>query len=96
MLVNNVTRMQASRQEFDTHRMATTLARQLGAQGFRPAVLDALLTGKRVQVEFSEAAFTRSVAANASPAHLETALQLVHLLFTHRRAPVPPCTPLQT
>lgn len=44
--------------------------------------MDELLAGKRVGLEVSEGAYSRSFTGVQSPCDLDTAMQLIHLLFT--------------
>lgn len=50
-------------------------------------VLADLLTGKRVQLSMSEGAYWRKFAGEASPGDMESGMQLVHKLFSHRVTP---------
>lgn len=63
--------------DFDLQRIQA----QVGPYGHKPSVLSELLKGKRVEMEASESAYSRSVRGELSPVHLETALQLLHQLF---------------
>ena len=50
-------------------------------------VLADLLTGKRVQLSMSESSYWRKFAGESSPGDLESGLQLVHKLFSHKVTP---------
>lgn len=50
-------------------------------------VLADLLTGKRVQLSMSESAYWRKIAGENSPGDMESGLQLVHKLFSHKVTP---------
>lgn len=64
--------------------MSSVVAAQLGAYGYKPSILNEILKGKRVDLDYSEGAFSRAFRGELSPTDLETALQLVHLLFQTR------------
>ncbi|GIL74679.1 hypothetical protein Vretimale_2315 [Volvox reticuliferus] len=74
---------------FYTASLAGTLAGHLGMFGFRPDVLGDILAGRRVDVEVTEGAYYRTMRGVQSPTDLETAMQLVHLLFTTQVRLVP-------
>ncbi|KAG2499479.1 hypothetical protein HYH03_002426 [Edaphochlamys debaryana] len=74
---------------FPTASLAGTLAGHLGVFGLRPDVLGDVLAGRRVDLETSEGAYYRNMRGVQSPGDLETALQLVHLLFTTQVRLVP-------
>ncbi|KAG1666686.1 hypothetical protein FOA52_013598 [Chlamydomonas sp. UWO 241] len=66
-------------------RMATDIAEPLGVCGLKPSVLSDVLAGKRVGLGISDGgAFSRSFRGVQSPADIEVALQLCHLLFKTR------------
>ncbi|KAG2437776.1 hypothetical protein HYH02_011151 [Chlamydomonas schloesseri] len=67
---------------FYTSSLAGTLAGHLGVFGFPPEVLGDILAGRRVDLDISEGAYYRTMRGVQSPLDLETAFQLVHLLFT--------------
>ena len=46
-----------------------------------------LLTGKRVQLSMSESSYWRKFAGENSPGDLESGLQLVYKLFSHKVTP---------
>ena len=46
-----------------------------------------MLMGKRVEVNLSCSAYSRSFAGEQSPLDLETAFQLIYRLFTHQISP---------
>ncbi|DBA85638.1 TPA: hypothetical protein ACH3X1_005214 [Trebouxia sp. C0004] len=73
--------------DFKTYSMANTLAQELGPFGFKPEVLADLLTGKRVQLSMSESPYWRKFAGENSPGDMESGLQLVHKLFSHKVTP---------
>eukprot|EP00798_Chlamydomonas_sp_ICE-L_P000547 gene547-1962_t len=67
---------------FHNGSLSSVIAGQLGVFGYKPTMLDDILAGKRVEMDLSEGAFMRSFGGVQSPADLETAFQLMHLLFT--------------
>ena len=75
--------------------MANLIAGQLGVFGFKPKVLSDVLAGKRVEIELAEGAFSRTFKGVQSPCDLETAFQLIHLLFKTKCVPacLPTCPP---
>eukprot|EP00854_Cymbomonas_tetramitiformis_P001382 gene1382-1985_t len=75
--------------EFDSLSCSTLLATELGVFGYKPEVLSEIMAGKRVNVSCSIGAFKRSFSGDQSPLDLESALQLVHRLFTTRVEPNP-------
>ena len=52
-------------------------------------VLMEVLMGKRCELKMAEGAYWRSLSGEQSPSDLETALQMVHSLFTTAVTPVP-------
>ncbi|MEW5319769.1 MAG: hypothetical protein WDW38_010898 [Sanguina aurantia] len=70
------------RELFVTASMSSVIAGQLGVFGHKPEIMDELLAGKRVGLEVSEGAYSRSFTGVQSPCDLDTAMQLIHLLFT--------------
>ncbi|GLC40306.1 hypothetical protein PLESTM_001046900 [Pleodorina starrii] len=74
---------------FYTASLAGTLAGHLGMYGFRPDVLGDILAGRRVCLETTEGAYYRTLRGAQSPVDLESAMQLVHLLFTTKVRLVP-------
>lgn len=71
------------------------LAEDMGVFGFKPHVLMDVLAGKRASVVPSVATFWRLLSGDLSPLDLETAMQLVHKLFTTEvcaTRPLPACT----
>ncbi|KAL8160831.1 hypothetical protein V2J09_012320 [Rumex salicifolius] len=60
---------------------ASSIAQEIGKFGHKPSVLVDMLAGKRVEVDTSLQAYTRSFFGDCSPSDLETALQLVYQLF---------------
>ena len=52
-------------------------------------VLEEVLMGKRVEISTMEGSYWRGFGGEQSPSDLETALQLIHRLFTTRVQPVP-------
>jgi zinc protease len=61
---------------------AGVVASHMGIFGIRPALLNDFLAGTRLDVATSEGAYSRTFKAALSPEDLETAMQLLHLLFT--------------
>ncbi|GIL48315.1 hypothetical protein Vafri_4598 [Volvox africanus] len=74
---------------FYTASLAGTMAGHLGIFGFRPDVLGDILAGRRVDLEVTEGAYYRIMRGVQSPMDMETAMQLVHLLFTTQVRLVP-------
>lgn len=64
------------------------LAEDVGLFGFKPHVLMDVLAGKRAAVAPSLATFWRLISGDLSPLDLETAMQLVHKLFTTEVQPL--------
>eukprot|EP00892_Ulva_mutabilis_P009176 jgi/Ulvmu1/6630/UM003_0268.1 len=62
--------------------LACTLAEEMGMFGFKPHVLMDVLAGKRASVAASLSTFWRMLSGDISPLDLETAMQLIHKLFT--------------
>lgn len=52
-------------------------------------ILEEVLMGKRVDISTMEGSYWRGFGGEQSPSDLETALQLIHRLFTTRVQPVP-------
>ena len=75
-------------EDFRTAGFSAMLAGELGTFGFKPHVIGDILAGKRVEVKPSEGAFWRSISGEQSPHDLETCLQLIYKLFTHKVRPV--------
>lgn len=67
---------------FRSASFANMVAGELGMFGLRPEVLSDVLAGKRASVVTNESAYWRLFGGDQSPEDLETALQLVHRLFT--------------
>lgn len=63
-------------------KVSTFLAGELGPFGFRPERLEDMLAGRRVSVEQGVGLYSRSLSGEASPAHMEMELGLLHKLFT--------------
>eukprot|EP00877_Chromochloris_zofingiensis_P010304 jgi/Chrzof1/5527/Cz16g06120.t1 len=70
--------------DFYTASMSSTIAAQLGAYGHKPEVLNDILAGKRVEMQWSEGAYVRMFKGSASPSDLQELFQLIHLLLTTR------------
>lgn len=62
--------------------LARVVANQLGVFGLRPHEVGDVLAGRRVALDVSAAAYCRAFAGLQSRQHLDTAMQLLHLLFT--------------
>jgi hypothetical protein len=62
--------------------VAITLAEEMGVYGFKPNVMDDIITGKRVSIRSSIAAFWRTVGGDISPLDLDIAMQMIYKLFT--------------
>eukprot|EP00997_Jenningsia_sp_PLL12_P008342 NODE_50_length_2943_cov_65.793366_g46_i0.p1 GENE.NODE_50_length_2943_cov_65.793366_g46_i0~~NODE_50_length_2943_cov_65.793366_g46_i0.p1 ORF type:complete len:635 (+),score=138.82 NODE_50_length_2943_cov_65.793366_g46_i0:345-2249(+) len=60
---------------------AKTLANELGPFGIPPETLYEMMSGKRVELHTQINTYNRILSGNCSPEDIETALQLVHLLF---------------
>lgn len=58
------------------------LAEEMGMFGFKPHVLMDVLAGRRASVAASVSSFWRLLSGDLSPLDLETAMQLIHKLFT--------------
>lgn len=54
----------------------------MGVYGFKPNVMDDIITGKRVSVRTSIAAFWRTVGGDMSPLDMDIAMQMIYKLFT--------------
>lgn len=54
-----------------------------------PQVLMEVLMGKRCELAVAEGAYWRTLSGEQSPSDLDTALQMVHSLFTTDLTPVP-------
>ena len=67
---------------FNTASLTTSIARQLGALGLKPSVLQDILSGKRVSLDIHQSAFLRYFKGSSTPGDLLEAFQLLHLLFT--------------
>ena len=61
---------------------ASVLAGEAGIFGHSPEELDDLLAGRRCTVSPYISAYGRDISGDASPADLDCALSLIHLLFT--------------
>ncbi|KAA8534881.1 hypothetical protein F0562_029903 [Nyssa sinensis] len=68
--------------EYFSCSMGSTIAGEIGVFGYRPSVLMDMLAGKRAEVGTKLGAYMRTFSGDCSPSDLETALQLVHQLFT--------------
>lgn len=62
--------------------MAITLAEEMGVYGFKPNVMDDIVTGKRIAIRSSIAAFWRTMGGDISPLDMEVAMQMIYKLFT--------------
>jgi len=60
---------------------ASMLAGEAGVFGHSPEELDDILAGRRCSVSPGFSAYRRDIAGDASPADLDSALALIHLLF---------------
>jgi predicted Zn-dependent peptidase len=60
---------------------STMLASEVGICGHAPEVLDDILSGKRAGITPTIAAFKRGISGESSPADMDSALCLCHLLF---------------
>lgn len=67
--------------------MASDFAEEIGLFGYEPSVLKDMLAGKRADVSVDIGSYVRSFSGVCSPTDLETALQLVYLLFTNNVVP---------
>eukprot|EP00898_Chlorokybus_atmophyticus_P001425 jgi/Chlat1/2283/Chrsp17S02583 len=76
------------KQQFQSASMASAIAGEMGVYGFKPAVLSDMLAGKRCSVGTSIGAYKRTFGGDCSPSDLETALQLLYLLFSTKRKAV--------
>jgi len=76
-----VTELAHDRASFVSAKYSSLIAEELGNFGYIPSTLLDLLSGKQVMVEADISAYGRSVAGESSVEDLETALQLIHLLF---------------
>ncbi|KAK9797738.1 hypothetical protein WJX73_003633 [Symbiochloris irregularis] len=70
------------REHFSSCCLAPGLAEEFGYLGKKPTDLANLLAGKRAELNVGEAQFSRALSGEQSPKDLETALVMVHLLFT--------------
>ena len=61
---------------------ANTIASELGMYGTKPEVLYDVLAGKRYEMSAKTGTYNRRVDGDTSPVDIETAMQLIHLLFT--------------
>ena len=62
--------------------VAVTLAEEMGVYGFKPNVMDDIITGKRVSIRSSIAAHWRTLGGEISPLDMEIAMQMIYRLFT--------------
>mmetsp|Transcript_2475 Transcript_2475/g.5962 ORF Transcript_2475/g.5962 Transcript_2475/m.5962 type:complete len:1024 (+) Transcript_2475:179-3250(+) len=75
------------REDLVTCRMSMSIAGEVGAFGVPPGELVDMLAGMRVSVNTEIAMYTRAICGECSPSDLESALQMMHLLFTCRLKP---------
>ena len=59
------------------------VASELGIYGHRPDVYDGILAGIRSDVHANVSMYRRNIEGETSPVDIDTALQCIHLLFTH-------------
>jgi zinc protease len=71
--------------DFDNAANAAALISRFGLGDLNPVELSTLLSGKVVNTAASIGARTQNINGVASPADMETALQLIYLQFTHPR-----------
>nr|XP_029119433.1 zinc protease PQQL-like isoform X4 [Elaeis guineensis] len=71
-----------SEDEYISCSMGSTISGEIGVYGYKPSVLMDMLAGKRAEVGTKVGAYMRTFSGDCSPTDLETALQLVYLLFT--------------
>jgi predicted Zn-dependent peptidase len=62
---------------------ANMVAGELGIYGHRPDIYDGILAGLRTDVAANVSMYRRNIEGETSPVDIETALQCIHLLFTH-------------
>ncbi|XP_074269178.1 zinc protease PQQL-like [Silene latifolia] len=67
--------------------LSSSIAGEIGKFGYKPTVLEDMLSGKRASVSTELGAYTRSFIGDCSPSDFETALQLVYQLFMTRVQP---------
>ncbi|CAL5222596.1 g4987 [Coccomyxa viridis] len=80
---------QAPQSFFRTASLSAPLAQEQGIFGIKPEVMGDILMGKRCDLKTDHGAFWRRFAGEQSPENLETAMQLVHKLFTTTLEPIP-------
>jgi predicted Zn-dependent peptidase len=59
------------------------VASELGIYGHRPDVYDGIIAGLRSDVHANVTMYRRNIEGETSPVDIESALQCIHLLFTH-------------
>ena len=62
---------------------------QIGVFGHKPELISDILAGKRCNISCSLLAYRRTFSGEQSPMDLESALQLIYLLFTQTVKPDP-------
>lgn len=62
--------------------IAVTLAEEMGVYGFKPNVMDDIISGKRVSIRSSIATFWRTLGGDISPLDMDIAMQMIYRLFT--------------
>lgn len=67
--------------------VAITLAEEMGVYGFKPNVMDDIISGRRVSIRSSIAAFWRTMGGDISPLDMDIAMQMIYKLFTSEVCP---------
>ncbi|RVU01645.1 insulinase family protein [Mucilaginibacter limnophilus] len=75
----------ASDMDFTSASLAASVVGGSGISEFNQIQLQKMMTGKNVNISPYISEYTQGFSGNATPADLETALQLIHLYFTEPR-----------